>query len=84
MEKAIENIINLLTIQTQGIDGLEIDCSRESSKLASINQGELVSHHGCNWDNDLGECDTTPMEVEEGSLLPGKEKYVQDNEYFDH
>jgi hypothetical protein len=89
MEQAIANVMNLLTIQTQRIDGLEIDCQYlrtlvlpQCSNSTSINQGATVSHHGGNSNNDLGGCDTTPMEVEEGSLLPGREQDVQDNESF--
>jgi len=45
-------------------------------------QGAVVSHHIGNMDEDFGGRDTTPMEVEEGSLLAGREQEVQDYESF--
>lgn len=62
MEQAIANIMNLLTIQTQQIDGLEIDCQYlrslvlpQHSNSTSMNQGAVVSHNKGNSDNDLGD-----------------------------
>jgi len=49
--------------------------------LASINQGVVVSRHIGNLDENLGGHDVAPMELEEGSLPPDKEK-VQGNKSF--